>query len=310
MGLELDMVKLVLEEGARQPSEDFDFSHFSEELRRLEKYDKELCPTRWRPAIEYVKENGVKREDKIELLRKFAERSFIPGDYFGERSIDVKRLSPLEIKKLREEGEASVRTRGIGSWTEDPGISFRLDDEVPGFSLLFGRVKHRSLCSGPPYINRSLPFANIYGLPEEAPKIGSKSQAFRLGTLSLEELDSVIQRRFMYVFAMNPAEQRDVVSALIKINGFSKVSVDGNPLHYWLEERDMSELNPTRGATLMHREAMDAKEKGLFADVRSYELCASEVLVSDPVIVGFDCFKNMVPLIYWTGDVGLSGQNS
>jgi len=309
MVLESSTVKLVLEEGVRKSSEGFDASCFSEELRRLEKYDSEVCPLRWRPVLEDIKDHGTMfgrdRAYKIGLLRRFAERSFIPEEH-SDRLTDIKRLGPVEIKHLREEGETSVRTRGPGSWTENPGISFRLEDEVPGFSMVFGRVRHQDLLSGPPYVNRNMPFANIYGLPEKAIKVGTKSQAFKLGTLSLEELDSVALRRFMYTFGMNPAENRDVVRTLVKINEFPRISSDGNPIHYRLEERSISELNPTRGAVLVYDEAIDAKEKGLFAEVKSYGLCAKEVPVSDPVIVGFDHFGNMVPLIYWSGDTGLS----
>lgn len=183
-------------------------------------------------------------------------------------------------------------------------ISFPLDDRIEGFSFLFGAG---TFDSRTPVQDQEYPKANIYGILDV---FSNKSEKYflKLGKLDMEDFNSISARRFSYIFGSPPAKDKDITGVLVKLNKFPKTYTkrvwERYGIRYDLVERDLDELGAPKAARLLFDEAMLAKEQGLFADVKAYEMTSEEYKIPtrDPVIAGIDHFGNKFPLIYWAGD--------
>lgn len=68
MGVVGDSVKVVLQENIEKLEAGLKQGFFSEEFRRKEHYDSEVCPSKWKEAVQYVISSGF---DPIELIRRY-----------------------------------------------------------------------------------------------------------------------------------------------------------------------------------------------------------------------------------------------
>ncbi len=329
-----ECVRAVFKENAERLLNKKDYNMFAEELRRMQNYDSEVCPERWKPAITYLKKHGW---DSPELLKRFGERQFkfnskdelerlIRIYNFAIKNnakygLDGKARARVEIlledygfekkemdmlkKKSRIGGafkynESDEKTR-FSTWSGD-GEIFTIDDAIKGFSVLFCSrnkpEKYEAYLFGIPK-EIDLRLDQVWGGTVKEPRV------FLIGQVNIHELATIGNRRFMYIFGMQPAAEKDIIETLVKLN---KLPAQGsgkgyNKVSYSLEEKDISQLNPPKAVSLIYDEALAAKEQRLFADVKVFELVMKkEEIKKDPVVIGFDHLGNMHPLIYWAGD--------
>ena len=275
---------------------------FEEELRRMEKYDSQICPEKLRPAINFCKEKGFK---PIDLLAQFGERNFIPNlaliarAYIELANIADKHNSKLENNKFNiVASEALQLKRWGGHWQDSKYINKyqdgsekcegtrSLNDKIEGFTGFTGMYDY--------YRNKQqMPQLKVTGFFE-----GDRGNCYA-GTITLDGFEETTLRRFNYIFGMSPATEAQIVDTLITLNGFKKGEAE-----YELREEELKSLNPPRAATLLYKEAIgNAKEKGLFAEVKAYRLSRRQNWFNDrdPVIIGLDQFRNRYPIIYWGG---------
>ncbi|MFH1710747.1 MAG: hypothetical protein ABH840_00375 [Nanoarchaeota archaeon] len=312
----MNSVKVVLKEQAERLG-GLETGFFSEELRRQNKYDTEVCLPQWREAIKHITSNGF---NPLKLLKTHGEQvlkcpqpslTHIAEAYNEEESdnplseqapldmipnrITTARFGTGEIQKLKE-----AKSGGIVI-NKDAYIAVK--DSLPGFSLVF------AYDSGSVAKNTSFPSLPLYGIPREAmggiKGTRDKTLAFGIGELSLEGLAETAERRFMYTFATAPASDTQIIDALVKLNKFP-THVGQRPsiyeIRYRLVAAPLEELDPPRAAELLFDEAVEAQAQGLFQTVEALKLEAKELIYRDPVIVGVDHFNQKFPMIYWAGD--------
>ena len=335
------IVKTILKESERlSVPTNLRVNMFEQELRDMDIYDNGKCPERWREAIAYVNKNGF---NSIDVLNKFGERKFcyslerlekMVGFYNGvsklnhdieyndieEDDEDIKEEIELKLPieyldtydnnflkglikwyEKNKKGEILMKDKSMPYGYQGPKkleIYFHLKDKIKGFSRFFGRYEAEK--------DKEIlyPKAKIYGLPEifEEDNYHSFGKTFlEIGEVDLEGLQGVSNRRFNYIFRSPPAIFGDIEESLIDLNNFPK----NQNIKYKLEERTIKELTLPDSMREVYNEAKKAQEKRLFSDVKIYELTGERLPKKDPVIVGFDVFKNKFPIVYWQGDEGL-----
>jgi hypothetical protein len=217
-------------------------------------------------------------------------------------------INEVLIKRLREQGTVPLVKDQHGAQTKS--IAFKLEDKIEGIDFIFGVMEENNkyLKVGEEYHwgNYCNQFS-LYAIPASntlqiAPK--SRDIAFAVGVLDIDNLRPIAERRFTYIFGTSPADWSDITTALIMINHLPTIAEDGeHKLHYDLKEAALDSLRPTRGVSMLYEEAKEAQSKGLFTDIKAYELVGTKVPKNkDPVLVGFDHFGQKYPIIYWTGD--------
>lgn len=318
-------VTQVAMEESKEKAPELDTGFFSEELRRMEQYDGEVCLERWKSSIQDIRANGL---DNVRIAQKFGEREWeYPLDAL-EAIINLRKAYALaESKtpkgtglhleaplwsKLDRKGIERLRKKNEITLTDSHSreqIAFRLDDEVGGCEFCFGVMNpgdRSSLFRSPHSHLRDCYVFSLYGATRVDGKTGPL-ESRKLGKIDLSELASIGERRFAYIFGVPPATNVEITNALIALNKFPSITPDGSSrIEYKLEERTLEQTNPPRGVCLMYENAREAQEQGLFSGVRVYELVGKKVPIpQDPVLVGVDHFGNRMPLIYWAGDVGL-----
>lgn len=315
-----DNVKVMLQEKVEKVGTAKALNMFRKEFRRVKEYDSEECPEQWREAVKHVRTHG---RDDAQLLQRFGQRVYIKPREDLERLISIynhavrngasfhfdKARSPrfeisrsdavlyidLERFPYSHDFVAKLREKGSAVRVDYRRKRYlRLDDRISGISLM---------CIQAPQENQLK--VRMYGIPniqEDKDAITYNGHAFHLGHVELDELAAVGERRFMYTFGIQPATEKDIIGALVRLNNFPEPDDD---VTYTLKERQLSKLKHSEGIALIHKEAKEAQEQGLFADVKVYELVGEKMPKPDPVIIGVDHFGQQFPIVYWAGDTGI-----
>lgn len=327
MGVISDSVRVVLQENVEKIDGALEQGFFSEEFRRKDYYDSEVCPSKWKEAIQYVVLNGF---NPIEVIKKYGKRNLDLSKDKLEKIIMVSNVVEKTNKELGNKHKISINfpmkkvyfntifpyeqsRKGFENIRDGEVIKidnyrvvFSLDDRIDGFSFLFGAGSFNSGIETA-FESQEYPKINIYGILDGL--FNSDEKYFlKLGKLDIEDFKPIATRRFSYVFGSPPAKDKDITNALVKLNKFPKTFSRGwddrYGIKYELVERDLEQLDAPRAVRLLYDEANLAKERGLFASVKVYEMKSEEYKIpnKDPVIVGIDHFGNKFPIIYWGGD--------
>jgi len=293
---------------------------FREESRRMERYDSEVCPERWKKAVKYVKENGL---NLIELFRKFGERRLV----YPQRVLESLANAYNEVQKIKKpdsvsipltlpfgaEGFSKDLIRKLLGEEKDVGgealgrRNYALDDKIQGFSLVFASSYN-------PAAGRLDGDACLYGLPEQYEN-GDETKniaVFILGSISLSDLKSVSERRFTYTFGINPAKSGDsdeAVGEFVNLRELPKKApserygADANAYYKRKPVKEDAKKIPSR-LREMYENVMKAKKMGLFSDVKIFEIYSENVKLNKSyfMVSGFDVFGNELPYAYIPGE--------
>ena len=213
------------------------------------------------------------------------------GWYYGD-------IPKAKLRELESSRVSSVEKRE-GSHNRMFHI---LDSEVDGCEVLYFAIRE----SASLYEDTK---EKIYGVPkvkkiiDDDERCNGNIQTLPLGEVDLHDLGSVVERRFNYIFGVPPADNKELINALVRLNHFPILTENGrDTIFYKLRECSLERLSLPRAVELVFDEARAAE--GLFGGFKAYEV-VGEVVTEDPVLVGLDHFGNRFPLIYWAGDKGL-----
>jgi hypothetical protein len=329
----ISATRAILEERTRindKPASNIETSMFAEECRRMQKYDSEICPSNHQALISYVKENGCDATETLKRLGKltwtYPKNKIINYIKIVNNLLELNKTLPeterLTLKRnsydlfLPQESHATkdldllVNEKKVRIKDERTCL-FTLEEHLEGFDLIYSDIDLPMTFVASRYNSSNNISRRIYGR-SNIRSINSYDKSIEevyiLGKLSLDEdLPSVLERRFTYIFGIAPVTDNEIKQALILLNKFPTVTEDGRDhIEYSLKERPLKELHPSRAVNLIYDEAKEmCGSKGLFSDIRAYEIIGKKMPKRDPVLVAFDHFGNRYPLIYWNGDSGL-----
>ena len=288
---------------------------FSEEIRRMEKYDEEVCPEEWRAAVKHVKEKGI---NLVEIIQKFGDREFYypksvleslanaynevqkSARFFPQDSSMAFNL-PIQTQKFDSNTLAKLVAEKDIITTPYYQKIFRMNDKLKGFKSIFATYVQYE--SSEVLSNFT---SNIFGLPDES-QGGDECEAFSLGSLTLKGLKSISERRFTYSLGLSTVSDSDIAEEFAKLynlpvkkstgrNGGDLVTVG-----YRLEEvqTGIKKVMP-KNVLPVFNALESARKQGLFSKVSLFEVKSNDLQLPKKyyLAVGVDHFNNKYPWAY------------
>ena len=290
---------------------------FYEEIRRMERYDNEVCPEEWRAAVKHVKEKGI---DTIEVMQKFGDRKFLypqsvieslanaynevqKSARFFPRDSGVKFSLPIQTQKFGADTMARLKVENAPFRTPNYQEIFKMSDKLKGFKLIFSTyTKYETYFDDVGLSNFA---AGIFGLPDESPE-DSECDAFSLGSLTLDGLKSISERRFTYSFGVSTFKMTDIAEEFARLYNLPLQKRAGRDreemigVGYQLEEiLSVKEVMP-KNVLPIFGALESARDKGLFSKVTLFEVKPLDLQLPQKyyLAAGVDHFNNKYPLAY------------
>jgi len=280
---------------------------YPENLRRMQKYDNEICPEQWRPTIDFVKKNGF---DWLEIIKRFGIRDMYDKEGLTHSAIALKHLNMAGTKMHFEKNAYDINVLGsCMSDKEEKSLiagQVRIDDSITGFRYLFINPRRDISHEGVKFHLADLR-GKIEGIDKTKRNLDTHDKwvgypitgAFlEVGEISLSGLEKVVKERFGYIFNRVPRTNREFIKHFLEKNCHNLQEFELLVNEYCLElERIPDNKQGKKNQEILCK----SKGSGVFKEVGFYTLIGGENHKCPPLppwLLGFDHFDNIYEIDY------------